>query len=53
MECDLVSEELEDFFHFQNIHVEVHIDQSSKTMPKAVIYNQQNNQSRHLIGKCT
>jgi bifunctional DNase/RNase len=51
MKCDLVYEDFEDVFPFQNIHVKtVIIDQFSKTVYIAVIWNQQDNPGGHFVG---
>jgi hypothetical protein len=50
MECDLVYEDLDGFFPFQNMHIDVHINQFSKIVSRALIWNQQGNFNGHFVG---
>lgn len=54
MECDLVYEDVEDFFFlFKNIYIEdVQLDKFSKLMLGALIRKQQDTQSIHYIDLC-
>jgi hypothetical protein len=51
MQYDAVYEYCEGSFPFQNMHIEdIGINQSSKVVSGALLWHQQDNQSRHSVG---